>query len=63
MGSGMQDRPVAAFAAICAVSGLAFFWRVLSVREPIVDLSTFADRNFGIGCVISFCVGNWAFTA
>src|SRR5712672_1601610 len=53
----LQDTTVAAFAAICAVSGLAFFWRVLSAREPIVDLTTFADRNFGIGCVISFCIG------
>ena len=25
--------------------------------EPIVDIRTFTDRNFGIGCLISFCVG------
>ena len=39
------------------VSAIAFFWRVLSVREPIVDIRTFTDRNFGVGCLISFCVG------
>jgi MFS transporter, DHA2 family, multidrug resistance protein len=27
------------------------------VEEPIVDIRTFTDRNFGIGCLISFCVG------
>src|SRR5882762_7070649 len=53
----LQDTTVAAFAAICAVSAIAFFWRVLSVEEPIVDIRTFTDRNFGIGCLISFCVG------
>src|SRR6266702_1039803 len=53
----LQDTSVAVCAAICAVSAIAFFWRVLSVREPIVDIRTFADRNFGIGCLISLCIG------
>jgi len=25
--------------------------------EPIVDIRAFGDRNFGLGCLISFCVG------
>jgi MFS transporter, DHA2 family, multidrug resistance protein len=53
----LQDTSVAACAAICVVSAIAFFWRVLSAEEPIVDIRTFTDRNFGIGCLISFCVG------
>src|SRR6476660_1604572 len=53
----LQDTSVAVCAAICFVSGVAFFWRVLTAKEPIVDIRTFADRNFGIGCLISFCVG------
>jgi len=53
----LQDTSVAIFAAICAVSAIAFFWRVFTVREPIVDLTTFADRNFGIGCLIAFFIG------
>src|SRR6266853_2178681 len=53
----LQDTSVAVCATICAVSAIAFFWRVLSVREPIVDITMFTDRNFGIGCLISFCVG------
>jgi DHA2 family multidrug resistance protein len=53
----LQDTSVAICAAICAVSAIAFFWRVLSVKEPIVDIRTFADRNFGVSCLISFCVG------
>jgi MFS transporter, DHA2 family, multidrug resistance protein len=53
----LQDTSVAVCAAICFVSAIAFFWRVLSVREPIVDIRTFTDRNFGIGCLLSFCIG------
>ena len=53
----LQDASVATCAAICAVSAIAFFYQVLTAQEPIVDIRTFADRNFGIGCLISFCVG------
>src|ERR1700692_2356203 len=53
----LQDTSVAIFAAICAVSAIAFFARVLTAEEPIVDIRAFKDRNFGIGCLISFCVG------
>jgi MFS transporter, DHA2 family, multidrug resistance protein len=53
----LQDTSVAVSAAICAFSAIAFFWRVLTAEEPIVDIRTFTDRNFGIGCLISFCVG------
>jgi DHA2 family multidrug resistance protein len=53
----LQDTSVAICAAVCALSAIAFFWRVLTVDEPIVDIRTFKDRNFAIGCLISFCVG------
>src|SRR4029079_17127527 len=53
----LEDRSVAICAAICLFSAIAFFWRVLTVREPIVDIRTFTDRNFGIGCLLSLCIG------
>src|SRR6201746_733651 len=53
----LQDTAVAICAAVCAVSAIAFFHRVLTADEPIVDIRAFTDRNFGIGCLISFCVG------
>jgi MFS transporter, DHA2 family, multidrug resistance protein len=53
----LEDPSVATCAAVCLVSAIAFFWRVLTTREPIVNIRTFADRNFGVGCLISFCVG------
>jgi MFS transporter, DHA2 family, multidrug resistance protein len=30
---------------------------VLSAEEPIVDIRAFGNRNFGIGCVLQFCIG------
>ncbi|HKH02981.1 MAG TPA: DHA2 family efflux MFS transporter permease subunit [Bradyrhizobium sp.] len=53
----LQDTSVAVCAAVCAISAIAFFCRVLTAEEPIVDIRTFGDRNFGLGCLISFCVG------
>ncbi len=53
----LEYAPVAASAAICAVSCLAFFWRALTARQPIVDLTAFRDRNFWSGSLFSFAMG------
>ncbi|MBV8698974.1 MAG: DHA2 family efflux MFS transporter permease subunit, partial [Bradyrhizobium sp.] len=53
----LQDTSVAVLAWIGAISAIAFFWRVLTARVPIVDLRAFTDRNFAIGCVLQFCIG------
>src|SRR3979411_3072423 len=53
----LQDTSVAVCAAVCAISAIAFFYRVLTAEEPIVDIRAFTDRNFGIGCLLSFCIG------
>jgi MFS transporter, DHA2 family, multidrug resistance protein len=53
----LQDTSVATCAAVCGISAIAFFWRVLTAAEPIVDIRAFKDRNFAVGCLISFCVG------
>src|SRR6202047_3918125 len=53
----LQDTSVAVCAAVLWGSAIAFFYRVLPADEPIVDIRAFTNRNFGIGCLISFCVG------
>src|ERR1700761_2042767 len=53
----LQDTSVAICFGISVVSAIAFFWRVLTAKEPIVDLYAFANRNFALGCVLQFCVG------
>ena len=53
----LADEAVLACAVVCAVSGVAFFWRAFTAAEPIVDLRAFADRNFATGCIASFVLG------
>src|ERR1700760_2903660 len=53
----LQDTSVAVCVAICVVSAIAFFFRVLTAKETIVDITAFSNRNFAVGCLISFCVG------
>jgi len=53
----LQDTSVAVCALVCGISAIAFFYRVLTADEPIVDIRAFNDRNFSIGCVLSFCLG------
>jgi MFS transporter, DHA2 family, multidrug resistance protein len=53
----LQDTSVAICFGISLVSAIAFFWRVLTAKVPIVDLYAFANRNFAIGCLLQFCIG------
>jgi DHA2 family multidrug resistance protein len=52
-----QDDSVAIMGVICVISTVAFFYRVLTAKEPIVDIRAFTDRNFAVGSIFSFCVG------
>ena len=36
---------------------MLFFIRVLTARNPIVDLRAFLDRNFAFGSIFSFVLG------
>src|SRR6201996_9418959 len=50
----LADTSVLVCAIISFISAIAFFWRVLTAKEPIVDLRAFNDRNFAVGCVLQF---------
>jgi MFS transporter, DHA2 family, multidrug resistance protein len=52
-----SDDTILTFAVVSAVSAVAFFARVLTAREPIVDLRSYADRNFAFGSAFSFILG------
>ena len=53
----LQSQPVAIAIVISAVSGVAFFWRMATARQPIVDLTAFRDRNFWTGTMFAFVLG------
>ena len=43
--------------ALSFVTGAAFVRRTLRSPWPLVDLRTFRDRNFAVGCLLSFVLG------
>ena len=51
------DTSILICAIVCVFSGVAFFWRVLTAHEPIVDIRAFSNRNFALGSMFSFCLG------
>jgi len=52
-----SDATILTAAIVSAVSAVLFFWRVLTYRQPIVDLRAFRIRNFAMGSFYSFVVG------
>jgi DHA2 family multidrug resistance protein len=52
-----QDPSVFWLGIVCVLSAVVFFRRVLTIKEPIVDIRAFTDRNFALGSMFSFCVG------
>ncbi|WP_088344891.1 MULTISPECIES: DHA2 family efflux MFS transporter permease subunit [Rhodomicrobium] len=53
-----DDETVVLFTVISAISGLIFFWRVLSTKYPIVDLRAFSNRNYAVGTLFNFILGS-----
>ena len=52
-----SDIRIVLFTVLTVAGAALFFWRALSAKFPIVDLSAFSDRNFWTGCLFSFVLG------
>jgi len=52
-----DDATIRDCAAISAVAGILFVIRSLTFPRPVVDLRALLDRNFSLGCVLSFVTG------
>jgi DHA2 family multidrug resistance protein len=53
----LEDGSIRAAAVVCSVTGVLFFWRMFTYRQPIVDLRAFVNRNFALGCFYTFLIG------
>src|SRR6185312_3121138 len=53
----LDDRSIATCTAIAAIAGLLFVIRSLAVARPVVDLRALGNRNFALGCILSFITG------
>ncbi|MGE0004568.1 MAG: DHA2 family efflux MFS transporter permease subunit [Parvibaculaceae bacterium] len=51
------DEAIFCLAIVSAAGCVLFFWRAFTAEEPVVDLRTFADRNFATGSLFSFMIG------
>jgi DHA2 family multidrug resistance protein len=54
----LSDETIRAAVIVSSVAASLFFWRVLTYRQPIVDLRAFTDRNFALGTFYTFVIGN-----
>jgi len=52
-----SDRTITACAWISGTALLAFFIRSMMVTNPVVDFRAFGNRNFALGCFLSFVTG------
>ena len=52
-----DDATIRDCAMIAAVAGFLFVVRSLTFPRPVVDLRAFANRNFTLGCILSFITG------
>ena len=53
----LDEKTIRTAVIISAVGGSLFLWRVLSYRQPIVDLRTYLNRNFALGSFFTFMMG------
>jgi MFS transporter, DHA2 family, multidrug resistance protein len=54
---GWTDGLVVGLFVLAVSSAVGFVARTRRARDPVVDLGNFADRNFAVGCVLSFALG------
>jgi DHA2 family multidrug resistance protein len=53
----LDDATIRLAVVVSSICSVLFFWRVLTYRQPIVDLRAFTNRNFALGSFFTFLVG------
>ena len=52
-----DDSTIKTFTIVAVVTGILFVIRSLAFKNPVVDLRALGDRNFLLGCILSFVTG------
>ena len=55
--SWFQSDLILGLTVLSVLGGIIFIWRSLKSANPIVELNAFADRNFRVGCFLTFVSG------
>ncbi len=53
----LDDEVIRTSALVAAIAGILFVLRSLTFARPVVDLRALGNRNFALGCVLSFITG------
>jgi DHA2 family multidrug resistance protein len=53
----LSDSTIRTFTTVAAVAGILFVARSLLYHNPVVDLRALRNRNFLLGCMLSFVTG------
>jgi len=59
----LDDSVVRGAVIVSCVTSVLFFWRVLTYRQPIVDLRAFTNSNFALGTFYTFVIGTGLYGA
>ncbi len=52
-----EDDLIRVFSVVAVIAGGLFFWRMLTRRDPLVELRAFTNANFAAGCLFSLVLG------
>jgi len=52
-----DDATIKSFAVVAVIAGILFIIRSLTYANPVVDLRALTNRNFLVGCILSFMTG------
>ena len=53
----VDSQLVGGLLAVSVLTGAIFIWRMIRSPHPLVDIRAFHDRNFAVGCLLSFFRG------
>jgi MFS transporter, DHA2 family, multidrug resistance protein len=52
-----DSSTILTFTIISATSAVLLIWRELTIEHPVLELHTFKNRNFTVGCLLTFIIG------
>ena len=53
----LENEAIRVLVVVALVTGVLFFWRMFTYRQPIVDLFAFRNRNFAMSSVMNAVAG------
>jgi len=52
-----ESRMILLFTVVSVVSAILLLWREMTAENPVLELHAFKNRNFAVGCILTFVLG------